>query len=56
MDKQAQYKLIHTTHQRDELVIKIQNLADTLEEEEIIDIVNNIKRLNKIIKKLSKNE
>lgn len=56
MDRQAQHKLIHTTHQRDELVTKMQNLADTLEEEEIIEIVNNIKRLNKIIKKLNKDE
>lgn len=53
MDKQTQFKIIHLTHQRDELIAKLQNLAEDLNYEDIIDIVYNITKLNKIIKKLS---
>lgn len=53
MDKQTQYKIIQLTHQRDELIYKLQDLAEDLDYNDVHNIVYDITKLNKVIKKLS---
>ncbi len=52
MDKQTQFKIIQLTHQRDELINRLQDLAEDLDYEDVSDIVYDITKLNKTIKKL----
>lgn len=52
MDKQEQLKVIHLTHQRDELIRRLQDLAEELDYEDVDDIVYDITKLNKTLKKL----
>ena len=53
MDKQTQFKIIHLTHQRDELIRRLQDLAEDLTYEDVNDIVYDITKLNKTIKRLT---
>lgn len=53
MDKQTQFKIIQLTHQRDELLQRLQDLAEDLDYKDISDISYNITKLNKTIKKLN---
>lgn len=53
MDKQLQYKIIHLTHQRDELIKRLQDLAEDLDYNDINDIIYDIIKINKKLKKLS---
>lgn len=53
MDKQTQFKITQLTHQRDELIAKLQNLAENLDYIEVSEIVYDIIKINKVIKKLS---
>ena len=53
MNKQTQFKIIQLTHQRDELIHRLQDLAEDLNYEDVSDIVYDITKLNKTIKKLS---
>jgi len=55
MDKQTQYKIIHLTHQRDELINKLQDLTDELTPEDVNSIAHDIIKLNKVLKKLMNN-
>ncbi len=52
MDKQTTLKIIHLTHQRDELIQSLQNLAETLTSEDVNKISHDIVRINKTLKKL----
>lgn len=56
MDKQTQYKIIQLTHQRDELIHRLQDLAEELDYDEVSNIVYDITKINKILKKLMKDE
>ena len=53
MDKQTQFKITQLTHQRDELIAKLQNLAEDLDYIEVSEIVYDIIKINRTIKKLS---
>lgn len=53
MDKQTQFKIIQLTHQRDELITRLQDLAEELTYEDVSDIVYDITKLNKTLKKLT---
>ena len=55
MDKQTQFKIIQLTHQRDELITRLQDLAEELTYEDVSDIVYDITKLNKTLKKLMTN-
>ena len=55
MDKQTQFKIIQLTHQRDELITRLQDLAEELTYEDVSDIVYDIAKLNKTLKKLMTN-
>lgn len=52
MDKQTQYKIIQLTHQRDELIMRLQDLAEELDYNQVSDIVYDITKLNRTLKKL----
>jgi len=56
MDKQLQYKIIHLTHQRDELLYRLQDLAEDLNYIDIKQIVYDITKYNRTIKKLIASE
>ena len=53
MDKQTQFKITQLTHQRDELIAKLWNLAEDLDYIEVSEIIYDIVKINKTIKKLS---
>lgn len=52
LDKQTQLKIIQLTHQRDELIFKLQYSPSELTEEEVNEIAHNITKMNKTLKKL----
>lgn len=53
MDKQTQFKITQLTHQRDKLIAKLQDLAEDLDYIEVSEIVYDIVKINRTIKKLS---
>ena len=53
MNKQDYTKIIHATHRRDELLDQLKDSADELDDTEIDKILDEIKRLNKILKRLN---
>jgi len=52
MNKQTTLKIIHLTHQRDELIQSLQDLAETLSPEDVNRISQDIVKINKTLKKL----
>ena len=56
MDKQTKLKIIQSFHRRDELLEKLKENSIELTDEEVIKTINEIKRLNKILKHLNENE
>ena len=56
MDKQTKLKIIQSVHRRDELLENLKENSIELTDEEVIKTINEIKRLNKILKRLNENE
>ena len=56
MDKQTKLKIIQSVHRRDELLENLKENSVELTDEEVIKTINEIKRLNKILKHLNENE
>ena len=56
MDKQTKLKIIQSVHRRDELLENLKENSIELTDEEVIKTINEIKRLNKILKHLNENE
>ncbi len=56
MDKQTKLKIIQSVHRRDELLENLKGNSIELTDEEVIKTINEIKRLNKILKHLNENE
>ena len=56
MDKQTKLKIIQSVHRRDELLENLKENSIELTNEEVIKTINEIKRLNKILKHLNENE
>lgn len=56
MDKQTKLKIIQSTHRRDELLEDLKEVSSELDYEEVNEIIYEIRRLNKILKKLNGNE
>ena len=53
MDKQLQYKIINLTHQRDELLKRLQDLAIVLDYNDVNEIIYDIIKINRTLKKLN---
>ena len=56
MDKQTKLKIIQSVHRRDELLENLKENSIELTDGEVIKTINEIKRLNKILKHLNENE
>ena len=56
MNKQTKIKIIQSAHRRDELLENLKENSIELTDEEVTKTINEIKRLNKILKRLNENE
>lgn len=56
MNKQDQFKLTQTIYKRDNLLSHLKEFSDDLDADEICEILDDIKKLNKIINRLKENE
>ena len=56
MNKQTKIKIIQSAHRRDELLENLKENSIELTDEEVTKTINEIKRLNKILKHLNENE
>ena len=56
MNKQDQFKLTQTIYKRDNLLAHLKEYSDDLDADEICEILDDIKKLNKIINRLKENE
>ena len=56
MNKQTKLKIIQSVHRRDELLENLKENSIELTDGEVIKTINEIKRLNKILKHLNENE
>lgn len=53
MDRQLQFKIINLTHQRDEMLETLKLNAEELSDLEVEEIIHNIIKINKTLKKLT---